>query len=113
MVQIGNSQIMGIIHQARHPHKHIFELPPMANHSLQVHVECFGFEGIIISCKWTIGFLNVYMNDVNSAMDRWQTPIFFETGHNFYPIFPFTTLYLIFARNIHYKYKFLQHHMDC
>jgi hypothetical protein len=68
-----------------------------------VHVECFRFEGIIISCKWTIGLLNVYMNDVSSAMDRWQTTNFFETNLNFYPIFPFTPLYFISTHNINYK----------
>lgn len=57
VVQTRNSQYMIIIHQARHPHQHISKPLPMVNHNLQLHGECFGFEEIIISYKWTNGLL--------------------------------------------------------
>jgi hypothetical protein len=41
----------------------------MVNHNLQLHVECFKFERVIISYKWTNGLLNVYTNDSNSTIN--------------------------------------------
>jgi hypothetical protein len=70
-----------------HPHKHISKLLPMVNHNLQLQVECFKFEGVVISYKWTNGLLNVYMNDINSTIKRWQTIKVLGTSHNFYQIF--------------------------
>lgn len=93
VVQTRNFQYTRIIHKARHPHKHISKPLPMVNHDLQLHVECFKF-GVIISYKWTNGLLNVYMNDINSTINRWQTTKVLATNHNFYQIFLFKPLYL-------------------
>lgn len=96
VVQTRNFQYMGIINQARHPHKHISKPLLMVNHNLQLHVECFEFEGVIISYIWTNGLLNVYMSDINSTTNIWQTTIFFETSHNFYQLFLFKPMYFYF-----------------
>lgn len=110
MIQTRNFQYMGIIHQAMHPHKHISKSLLMVNHNLQLHVEWFKFEGIIISYKWINGLLNVYMSDINSTIKRWQTTKVLETSHNFCQLFPFKPLYLISTHNIDYKFR--HHHMD-